>query len=153
MTPRKKATRKLGGNRDRKKEIKDQTLGDSLVVANSAEYEPSEGGSAPNTFPDNKNAPYRIAPTVFSHSGFTLTQLKRTGNIAIYKQTKGKQSRAYEVVIIRKAKAWTAFGKDFPAAEYYPKSEDWGTCGFTYCTIEGAERKFAELTGKVKEVA
>jgi len=151
MTPRKKATRKLGGNRDRKKEINDQTLGDSLAVANSAEYQPSERGSAPNTFPDNKNAPYRIAPTVFGHSGFTLTQLKRTGNIAIYKQTKGKRSPAYEVVIIRKAKAWTAFGKDFPAAEYYPKSEDWGTCGFTYGTIEGALVKFVELAGKRRQ--
>jgi hypothetical protein len=104
--------------------------------------------SAIMTLADNQNAPYKIADTVFRYSGFTLTQLKRARNVAIYKQTKDKQSPAFEVVIIRKVEAWTAFGKEFPATEYYPANEDWGTYGFTYRAIEDAERKFVELSGK-----
>jgi hypothetical protein len=110
----------------------------------SGESELSERGSAIMTLPNNQNAPYRVAATVFGYSGFTLTQLKRAGSVAIYKQTKGKQSVSFEVVIIRKAEAWTAFGKEFPATEYYPANEDWGLYGFTYRAIEDAERKFAE---------
>jgi hypothetical protein len=91
------------------------------------------------------DAPYRIAPTVFGHSYFTLTQLKRVGNVAIYKQTKGKQSPAFEVVVFREYEAFHAFGKDFPAGERYPCSEDWGTYGFTYITLKDAERKFRAL--------
>jgi hypothetical protein len=117
------------------------------------EFEPSERGSAINTLPDNQNAPYARLFGEIRQSGFTLTQLKRVGNVAIYQQTKKKQTTAFEVVIIRRREASTAFGKDFPATEYYPHNEDWGTYGFTYRTIEGAERKFAELTDKAKEVA
>jgi hypothetical protein len=100
--------------------------------------------------PADQNAPYSAVATVFGHSGFKLTQLKRASSIAIYKQTKRKQSVAFEVVIIRKAEAWTAFGKEFPATEYYPANKDWGTYGFTYRTIEAALAKFVELTGRAK---
>jgi len=82
------------------------------------EYEPSEGRSAIATLEADQTRPYKIAASVFRYSGFTLTQTKRAGNVAIYKQAKGKQSPAFEVVIIRKAEAWTAFGREFPATEY-----------------------------------
>jgi hypothetical protein len=107
---------------------------------------PFERQSAIMTLGANQNAPYKIAATVFGYSGFTLTQLKRAGNVAIYKQTKGKQSPAFEVVIIRRTEAWTAFGKEFPGSEYYPVNKDWGTYGFTFSAIKDAERKFVELT-------
>jgi hypothetical protein len=119
----------------------------------SGESEPSERGSAIMTLPDVQNAPYSVASTEFGHSGFTLTQLKRAGDVAIYKQSKRKQPAGYEVVVLRPYEAWTSFGKDFPAGEQYPKSEDWGTYGFTYRTIEAAERKFRELTASAKEIA
>ena len=112
------------------------------------ESEPPEGGSAILTFVEHKNARYRVVSAGFRRSGFTLTQLKRVGNVAIYKQTRAKQSPAFEVVIIRKAESWTAFGKEFPATEYYPANEDWGTYGFTYRAIEHAERKLVELSGE-----
>ena len=50
------------------------------------EFEPSERGSAINTLPDNQNAPYRVVSAEFRQSGFTLTQIKRAGNGAIYIQ-------------------------------------------------------------------
>jgi hypothetical protein len=108
------------------------------------------------TLPANQNAPYSVYATKESHCGFEYRQLKRAGNVAIYQQTRKGRSPAfssYEVVILRPYKAWESFGRFFPAGERYPKSEDWGLYGFTYRTIEEAERKFAELTGKVKEVA
>jgi len=130
------------------RKISNQTLPDSSAVANSAEYEPSEVSPALIPLRDSKDAPYTPIATLFRHSGFTFIQLKRIGNGAIYKQSKGKQPAAFEVVRIREYEAYAAFGKEIPAAEYYPKSEDWGTYGFTYCTLEEALAKFAELTNE-----
>jgi hypothetical protein len=105
-------------------------------------------GSAIITLSVNQNAPYARLFGEFRQSGFTLIQLKRVGNVAIYQQTKKKQATAFEVVIIRRRKASTAFGKNFPATEYYPHNEDWGTYGFTYRGLEDAELKLVELFGK-----
>jgi hypothetical protein len=115
--------------------------------------EPSEPGSAIKTLPDNQNAPYRVVSAEFRQAGFTLTQLKRAGNVAIYIQTKMRQPPVYEVVLIREHEAYTAFGKEIPAGECYPSSEQWGVKGFSYRTIGAAERKFSELTGDAKVVA
>jgi hypothetical protein len=119
----------------------------------SGESELSERGSAIMTLLDNQNAPYRVVSTEFRHSGFTLTRLKRAGNVAIYKQTKRRQPPAYEVVLFREHEAYTAFGKEISAGECYPSSEQWGLYGFTYRSIEEAERKFVELIGRTKGVA
>jgi hypothetical protein len=95
--------------------------------------------------------PYARLGTEFGHSGFRLTQLKRVGDVAIYKQTKGKQPSAFEVVVIRRREACVAFGTELPATEFYPTNTDWGSTGFTYRTLEEAERKFMELTDKERE--
>jgi hypothetical protein len=55
--------------------------GSSLV---SGESELSERESAIITLPDNQNAPYRVVSAGFRQSGFTLTQVKRAGSVAIY---------------------------------------------------------------------
>jgi hypothetical protein len=92
-----------------------------------------------------QHAPYAPLLGEFRQSGSTFTQVKRVGDIAIYKQTKARRSPAFEVVTIRRREASVAFGKEFPATEYYPHNEDWGTYGFTYRTLDEAERKFEEL--------
>jgi hypothetical protein len=112
---------------------------------NGTDGKPSKQGSAISTLSGNQNASYARLLGEFRHCGFTLTQLKRLGAVAIYKQTKTEQV-TFEVVIIRKREASFAFGKDFPATEYYPHNEDWGTYGFTYRTLEEALVKFRELT-------
>jgi hypothetical protein len=111
---------------------------------NGASGEPSEHRSGIITLPDVKNAPYTRLLGEFRHCGFRLTQLKRLGAVAIYKQAKTQQV-TFEVVIIRQREASFAFGKDFPATEYYPHNEDWGTYGFSYRTLEEALVKFMEL--------
>jgi hypothetical protein len=97
------------------------------------------------TLPDNQNAPYRVVDTEFSHSSFRYAQLKRFGDVAIYSQSKKGLPDAYEVVLIQRHEAFSAFGKDFPAGESYPRSTQWGSEGWTYQTLEQAERKFREL--------
>jgi hypothetical protein len=114
---------------------------------------PFERGPAMMTLAADQNAPYRVVATVFRHSGFTLTQLKRVGDVAIYRQAKSGLPDAYEVVLIEKHEGYTAFGKDIPAGEYYPSSAQWGLCGFTFRTLQEAERKFLELAQTAKEVA
>jgi hypothetical protein len=123
-----------------------------ILRQNGQEPEPANGTdanhsgqrSAITTLPGNQNAPYARLLSEFRHSSFTLTQLKRVRAVAIYKQTKSEQA-TFEVVIIRRREASFAFGKDFPATEYYPHNEDWGTYGFTYRTLEEALAKFTEL--------
>src|SRR4030088_1414504 len=108
----------------------------------SGESERAERGSAVMTLAANQNTPCSVVSIKFGDSGFAPSQLKRAGDAAIYKQTKRKQSAAYEVVVLRPYEAWTSFEKDFPAGEYYPKSEEWGSHGFTFRALEDAERKF-----------
>jgi hypothetical protein len=98
-----------------------------------------------STLSEGENAPYAPLLGEFRQSGSVLTQLKRVGDVAIYKQTKGKQPPTFEVVTIRRREASVVFGEEFPATEYYPHNEDWGIHGFTYRTLEEAERKFEEL--------
>jgi hypothetical protein len=123
---------------------------DTKPLPDDAQKGKSEPLAVALSCPEGQNAPYRPLSTEFAYSGFGLTQVKRIGNVAIYKQTKGKQSPAYEVVIIRNAESKTAFGHEFPAAEYYPRSEDWGTYAFTYSALAEVERKFEKLLRHAK---
>ncbi len=102
--------------------------------------------SAIPTLENNKNAPYSVAAIKFRLLGFEYTQLKRAGNIAIYRQSKKGLPDGYEVVCIQKHEAFSAFGKDFPAGESYPRSQQWGSDGWTYRTLGDAEAKFKELS-------
>jgi hypothetical protein len=128
----------------------------------SASHEHLDSRTAIAPFPDPKGEPYSVPEsekcqfgvegepyarlgTRFRHSGFELTQLKRVGDVAVYEQTKGKQPPAFEVVVIRRREACVAFGTELPATEFYPTNTDWGSMGFTYCSLEEAERKFGEL--------
>ena len=119
--------------------------GQEPELTHGTNSKPSEQGSAISTLADNQNAPYARLLGKFRHSSFTLTRLKRVRAVAIYQQAKSDQAPAFEVVIIRRREASFAFGKDFPATEYYPHNEDWGTYGFTYRTLEEALAKFSEL--------
>jgi hypothetical protein len=109
---------------------------------------PSEHRSGISTLLANQDAPYARLLGEFRHCGFTLTQLKRVRAVAVYKQAKNEQAPAFEVVIIRRREASFAFGKDFPATEYYPHDEDWGTYGFTYRTLEEALAKAETIIGE-----
>ena len=108
--------------------------------------------SAILTLGDNQNAPYKLQPPEFRRRGFRHNLIERLGEIAIYRQRKSGLPDAFEVVRIQKREAFSLFDKDYPATETYPRDEAWGVDGFTYRSLDEAERKFAELIGKSKEI-
>ena len=85
-------------------------------------------------------------PKQFDKKGFTYTQIKREGMKAIFKQTKkGQESATYEVVKISKHNGYELGGQKIPPGEAYPSTSQWGNSGWTYRTIEDAEKKYKKL--------
>ena len=99
-------------------------------------------------------------PTTYSKNGWNYKLLKRTDKGAIYTQSKvqdlpldGKPA-AWEVVRIRvreeKTIKTTKDGQPseytIKAGEYLPHSEEWGSQGWTFVTLEGAEARLAEIS-------
>lgn len=78
--------------------------------------------------------------TEFRKNGFHHKQLKRVGNVAIYERwADGHSKRHYEVVMIQFNGARSfPNGTTYPASEGYPSSEQWGTYGWTYATLQNA---------------
>ncbi|MEO6847790.1 MAG: hypothetical protein ABI254_11055 [Chthoniobacterales bacterium] len=94
-----------------------------------------------------KSKPYKTLATFFCKDGFTFRQIVREGNAAIYEQVlKGRSNpSAYEVVIIRKREAFKIGNRSIEAAEYYPKSDEWGSYGWTVKNREDAFAKLREV--------
>lgn len=90
--------------------------------------------------------------TSFNHSGYTLTQVYRDGHLAIFQATKPNhiQPHHWEVVRIQILPAFSGSIKgvpyDYPDREAYPKSEDWGTHGFTADTLEDAHKRVRTMS-------
>lgn len=82
-----------------------------------------------------------------SHSGYKLTQVHREGKLAIYAGQKINHSKPHhwEVIRIRSGKAFTSpDGVAYPDREVYPKSESWGTDGWTAMSLPDALKKLKE---------
>ena len=87
----------------------------------------------------------------FRHDGFTYRQITREGNAAIYEQRWtgcAEPSVCYEVIRIRRREGFQIGGRFVEAAELYPRSEAWGTDGFTLTDRDAA---FAKLREKITE--
>ena len=100
---------------------------------------------------ESKKAHYRPLPKEFRHDGFTFRQIARGRNAAIYQQTWNgcaESSPCWEVIRIRCRKGFRIGDRFVEPAAVYPKSEAWGTDGFTFTDKDAA---FARLRGmKVK---
>ena len=97
----------------------------------------------------------KILPLSFKHKGFTLNQLKRAGNKAIYKKQKGvKNSKivSYEVVIITSHTGYELAGTYIEPAEVYPSTSLWGVKGWSFTTLDYAENFFKTLKIKAKDL-
>jgi len=104
----------------------------------------AEGGSKKGHF-------YKPLPREFRHDGFTLRQIVREGNGAIYEQTSNDCHNpcvAYEVIRIRRREGFQIGGKWVEQAEVYPKSEAWGVDAFTRTDKEAAFAKLREMEAK-----
>lgn len=83
--------------------------------------------------------------TSFTQKGFQLTQLKREGLAALYRKTKkGFSFESFEVVILKRNPPFMFHGKPCGDCESYPRSEQWGTFGWTFSDEDDAVKKFRE---------
>lgn len=66
------------------------------------------------------------------NGGHHYTQIWRDENAAVYEQrgTSGKLL-GHEVIVVKKAPPQAMFGREYPARELYPSSEDWGRFAWT----------------------
>jgi len=88
----------------------------------------------------------RKLPKTFKQKGFTLTQIKRDGNKAIFKKTKtGHALASYEVIVVSSHNGYELGGQKIESAETYPSSSLWGIKGFTCTSLERAEVKYKTL--------
>jgi len=85
----------------------------------------------------------RKLPKEIKHGKLLLTQIKREGDIAIYMEPDYKNN--FEVVIIRTSKPHFMDDTGHDLVELYPCNTLWGKFGFTYSSLESAEKKFDEL--------
>jgi hypothetical protein len=91
---------------------------------------------------------YKPLPKEFRHDEFKYRQIARENNAAIYEQIWTgcpNPSVCYEVIRIRRRKAFQIDGRFVEPAEIYPKSEAWGTDGFTLTDKDAAFAKLREL--------
>jgi len=82
--------------------------------------------------------------TVFRMDGFDFQQIDRQGDIATFRKTKGK-IESFEVVIVQKNKEFQIGGKTIPAHESMPRSELWGTAGWSYVSKPDAFERVQRL--------
>lgn len=92
--------------------------------------------------------------TSFRSKGFDYWQLKRTGDVALYEQSKPELSEPrYEVVIVQRHETYVLGGREIPAAETMPSASAWGRFGWTYRNRDDAQKRFDKLTKKAGIVA
>lgn len=93
--------------------------------------------------------------TKFRQKGFTLEQVKREGNMAIYKRWKEGQQPHYELIYITSHNGYEIGGNVIPPSEVYPNDNMWGMYGWTYKELETALNalpvKLADINKENKE--
>ncbi len=88
----------------------------------------------------------KTLPKVLEQKGFTLKQIKREGDKAIYEQTKeGFAKKHYEVIRINRHNGYTLGGQFIAPAETYPGASQWGVNGWTCLDLKAAEAKYKKL--------
>jgi hypothetical protein len=96
----------------------------------------------------NKEPFYKPLPTQFQRDGFTYQQIAREDDVAIYEQcwiSSPDPSVCYEVIRIRRRESFQIDGRLIEAAEIYPRSEHWGSNGWTVLSRDAAFAKLREV--------
>ena len=96
-------------------------------------------------------------PTHFRSDDFDFRQIAREGDVALFRKTKQYPSlllETFEVVIVRKMDDHIGpRGEMISAGEHMPRSEQWGTHGWSLQTLKRAWEKFHEVVAKHTLVA
>jgi hypothetical protein len=89
-------------------------------------------------------------PTLFPHGWFDYQQVHREGDFAIYRQTweGNEHSAAFEIIRIRRHEGFHIDGRFVEPGEIYPKSEAWGTDGWTIHDRDAAFHKLRAIASK-----
>ncbi len=88
----------------------------------------------------------KTLPETFRKGGFNFTQLRRSGDVALFAKRKDDWLMdTYEVVIVQRHNGYRIGGKDVPPGEAMPSSATWGHLGLSYQNQDDAEAKFAAL--------
>lgn len=90
----------------------------------------------------------RPLPTEFFKDGDHLQQIKRDGDVALFKRTDPRRRISYEVAVISQNPEREAFGTLLEASESYPPTSAWGDRGWTCQTRERAEIRYAEVCAR-----
>jgi len=88
---------------------------------------------------------YNQLPKEFRRDGFSYRQMAREGDAAIYEQRwngRRNPSVSYEVIRVRRREGFRIGNRFIPPAEVYPRSEQWGELGWTFC---GKDTAFVKL--------
>jgi len=95
----------------------------------------------------------KILEESFTSKGFKLQQVKRDGDVAIYKKQLDdgeSENYHYEVIAIKRHNGYEIAGVKMPPAEMYPSDSQWGDWAYTCSTIEDANNRFNQLAEKLK---
>jgi hypothetical protein len=90
---------------------------------------------------------FRPIPTEFNHDGYSHVLVERSGRGAIFSKRRPLgRTRSYEIVRLENRGAENIGGKEYPAREVYPRSEQWGITAWTCLSLQAARKKLAEIT-------
>jgi hypothetical protein len=96
-----------------------------------------------------KKSHHRPLLKEFRHDGLSYRQIAVEKEGAIYEQNWTwcrSPSVAYEVVRVRRRDGFQIDGRFVEPAEVYPRSEQWGEQGWTFCDEDAAFEKLREIT-------
>ncbi|MBC8416942.1 hypothetical protein H8E06_01255 [bacterium] len=88
----------------------------------------------------------KVLEKEFKSCGFNFKQVKRTGDVAIYKKKAANHGgQSYEVIKVSRHNGYNLGDNYVHPAETYPSNSLWGTHGWTCQTIEAADLRFDKL--------
>jgi hypothetical protein len=96
---------------------------------------------------------YEPLPTeITQNGGHHYRQIWRDEHAAVYEQRNAFGTLlGYEAIAIKRGEPCHAFGKDYPARELYPCSEDWGTLAISTSNFDRAMDAAKHFSQRVKQ--
>lgn len=88
----------------------------------------------------------KLLPDNWTRSGFQHLVIAREGMVVLVERRGIKHRKPhFEVAKIRVNQERLLHGRRIEQGEAYPSSQEWGSRGWTYYTLEEAKAKFAAL--------
>jgi hypothetical protein len=116
-------------------------IGQSLSTRRQQTRATAEAGS--------KKSHYRPLSKHFRRDGFNYRQILRQKNGAIYEHRWNgcaTPSVCYETIRVKRREGFWIGDRFVTPAEVYPRSEQWGALGWTFCDKDAAFAKLREIT-------